>query len=101
MSTAIRLLQEPLLALPYGADRLDPDDIDIEQIAPHGWRICDARLPRGHANRLLGFVEKRANRYEVMQLGRGSRWFLSMGEALVHFQGDGPENPTTDLPNVA
>ena len=71
----------------------DQFDADVHQVASFGWRVCDARIPENDPRRLLGFVEERDGRFEVMQIGNGFRWstFATMREALTHMLSTAPE----------
>ncbi|MEF2977245.1 hypothetical protein [Subtercola sp. YIM 133946] len=77
-------------AAPHGitAESEHPDadtfGLRVEQIADHAWRVSegsDVPLPL-----LLGFVEERADGFEVMHLGDTFEWSIhnSLHEALHH-----------------
>lgn len=62
-------------------------DIVVQPLSPTQWRVCDRRVPDRDARSLLGFIEKKSERYEVMQLGHGFEWFYfnSLRAATAHF----------------
>ncbi len=66
--------------------RLLDEALVLEPVSPQVWRVCDARVPRDEHGHLLGFVEARKDRFEVMQLGDGFTWntFDTMRQALDH-----------------
>ncbi|MET1044432.1 MAG: hypothetical protein ABWX59_09990 [Microbacteriaceae bacterium] len=43
------------------------NDIRVDTISEHEWRICDRRIPHDDARSLLGFIELTHGRYEVME----------------------------------
>lgn len=63
-----------------------PEDVGLDQVTSHGWRVFDARLPRGDPFRVLAFVERQGHSYDVMQLGNGFEChaFTTFGDALAH-----------------
>lgn len=63
-----------------------PDDIALDQVTSHGWRVVDTRLPQGDPFRVLAFVECQHNSYDVMQIGNGFEWhaFATFDGALDH-----------------
>lgn len=42
--------------------------LEIVAISDHEWRVCDGRIDEADASRLLGYVEKLEDRYEVLKL---------------------------------
>lgn len=71
----------------YGFTDLDaprPSDVQLTPVTPHGWRVSDTRLPLRDPLRLLAYIERRDEVYEVMQLGRGFEWheFSSLDDAF-------------------
>lgn len=46
-------------------------DVRVTRVSEHGWRVSDVRRPAHDPLRLLAYVERRDDRFEVMQLGRG------------------------------
>lgn len=67
-------------------------DIDLTEVTSHGWRVSDVRLPQGDPMRLLAFVERRDDAYEVLQVGDGleRHGFESMSLALAFVIETGP-----------
>ena len=63
------------------------EDIVTQALSPSAWRVQDGRLPEHDASALIGFIEKKDDLYEVMQLGNGFQWFTypSLAEAVAHF----------------
>lgn len=63
------------------------EDIVVQPIAGSGWRICDGRISEDDAQCLLGYVEKKGDRFELMQLAPGFAWFSygSLTETVTHF----------------
>jgi hypothetical protein len=63
------------------------EEIVTEALSPSAWRVRDARFPEHDASALIGFIERKADLYEVMQLGNGFQWFTypSLAEAVAHF----------------
>jgi hypothetical protein len=57
-----------------GSDSPVPDDVDLAPVTSHGWRVTDRRLPVHDPLRLLGYIERRGDVFEVMQLGAGFEW---------------------------
>ncbi|PRY67464.1 hypothetical protein B0I08_10671 [Glaciihabitans tibetensis] len=42
--------------------------LEVMELSDHEWRVCDADLPQGDAQRVLGYVEKRGWHYELTRL---------------------------------
>ena len=63
-----------------------PEDLGLDQVTAHGWRVTDDRLPPRDPFRVLGFIEYRADLFEVMQIGGGFEWhtFATLQDALAH-----------------
>jgi hypothetical protein len=63
------------------------EDIDVQPLSASAWRIRDNRFDQQDARALIGFIEKKADLFEVMQLGQGFQWFTypSLDEAIAHF----------------
>jgi hypothetical protein len=62
---------------PLGAcarDALEVDDLRLTAVTEHGWRITDRRLPIFDPCRVVAFVERCGDNFEVMQLGAGIEW---------------------------
>ena len=62
-------------------------DIEVQPVAPAAWRVRDSRFPEQDARALIGFIEQKADAFEVMQLGDGFQWFIypSLPDAIAHF----------------
>lgn len=62
------------------------EDVGLERVTGHGWRVTDARLSMHDPFRVLGFIEYRAERFEVMQIGAGFEWHLfgTLQDAVAH-----------------
>ena len=75
-----------------GRDAPSLVDMQLTAVTSHGWRVSDARLPFGDPFRLLAFIERRGDVFEVMQLGAGFEWheFGSMDSALAFVLVTGP-----------
>jgi hypothetical protein len=71
------------------APRSDPF-LDVQALSASQWRVCDIRWPEHDARRLLGFVEKRAERFDVIQVYAGLKRlsFGSLAEATRYFARD-------------
>lgn len=68
------------------ADGPGPEEIGLDQVTTHGWRVTDDRLPLRDPFRVLGFIEYQAERFEVRQIGFGFEWhsFGTLEDALAH-----------------
>lgn len=58
-----------------------PEDLEISQLGDHRWAVCDNRLDPGHPSRVLGYIERRSEGFEVLALtpapttrGHYDRW---------------------------
>lgn len=71
-------------------------EIVVQSLSATQWRIRDNRWPENDARSLVGFIEKRGEKFEVAQLDQGSEWFWveSLVEATAHFI----EGPTEESP---
>ncbi|MHA6669680.1 hypothetical protein ACX3O0_12505 [Homoserinimonas sp. A447] len=69
------------------------EDILIEPLTSDRWRICDRRVSEHDARGLLGYIEKKNDQFEVMQLDHGFAWFYfdSLIAATDHFTRARPE----------
>ncbi|MEF2977207.1 hypothetical protein [Subtercola sp. YIM 133946] len=69
--------------------------LQVERIADHAWRVAECDSSDGITT-LLGFVEKRADLYEVMQLGATFNWtsFPTLDGALEHMKSIASETMT-------
>lgn len=86
-SNAPEILGSRIAAFGHGDhDGLRASDVVVRDVASSGWRVHDDRMPERDAHSVLGFIEKRDGRFEVMQLGSGFRWstFDTMDEAVSH-----------------
>lgn len=65
---------------------VDLAEAEVRVVALGGWRVSDSLLDADDPQRLLGFIEKRDDGFEVMQIGRDFTWtmFRTMGEAISH-----------------
>ena len=43
--------------------------LEVLPVGSHAWRVCDRRMDPSDARRVLGFVEERHNRFELLRLG--------------------------------
>jgi hypothetical protein len=57
-----------------GSDSPVPDGLELTPVTSHGWRVTDGRLPVHDPLRLLGYIERRGDVFDVMQLGAGFEW---------------------------
>ncbi|GAB3806239.1 hypothetical protein GCM10028798_28900 [Humibacter antri] len=80
----------------------------VQRLSTTQWRVCDRRWSNQDARCLLGFIEKKGDRFELMELGHGFHWltFASLAEAAEHFVGQAsgaaPEgNPLVGLQSSA
>lgn len=62
-------------------------DIDVQALSSEAWRVRDLRFAEHDARALIGFIEKKEDVFEVMQLGGGFQWFTypSLSDAIAHF----------------
>ena len=60
-------------------------DLELSEVSAHGW-LVRSREPRGELDGLLGCIEERERRFELMQIGSNFRWttFDTLLEALAH-----------------
>lgn len=56
-----------LETVPYSAMTF-PQQLEVMELSDHEWRVCDAEIDEGDANRVLAFVEKRGWYYELTRL---------------------------------
>ena len=84
--------QAPGSAPVGGADHPVVEDLELTPVTAHGWRVTDGRLPLRDPHRLLAFVERRGDVFEVMQLGAGFEWheFESLEAAIMFVCATGP-----------
>ncbi len=66
---------------------LSREDLLVHPLSATEWRISNSRLSPEDAFSLLGFIEKKGDYFEAMQLGRGFEWFSfsSLQDAINHF----------------
>jgi hypothetical protein len=50
------------------------EDLRVTALSEHGWRITDGRLSMLDQFRVLAFIERREDAFEVMQFGAGIEW---------------------------
>lgn len=69
----------------------DFGDAVVEALFLGGWRISDRLIDAADPAHLLGFIERRDGRFEVMQIGIGFAWtsFDTMAQALDHLLTEG------------
>lgn len=69
----------------------DLGDAVVEPLFLGGWRISDRLIDTADPAHLLGFIERRDGRFEVMQIGIGFAWtcFETMDLALDHLLTEG------------
>ncbi|WP_166878711.1 hypothetical protein [Salinibacterium sp. ZJ450] len=62
-------------------------DLDVLALSATEWRIFDNRVSPDNALGLLGFVEEKRNRFEVLQIGRPGEItrYGTLSQALDHF----------------
>jgi len=62
-------------------------DIEVQPMSGSQWRVCDRRWPEHDARSLLGFIERKHNLFEAVQIDHGLERFsfLSLMEATAHF----------------
>lgn len=79
-------------------DAPEAKNIDVQILSMSAWRIRDKRFPEHDARALIGFIEKKADLFEVMQLGQGFQWFSypTLAEAIAHFARVSPPASPTD-----
>ena len=85
----------PITVSPPGSSMVGPPslgDVETAAVSPHGWRLSDGRRPLGDPFRLLAFIERRGDAFEVMQLGAGFEWheFESFEAAIASVIETGP-----------
>ena len=75
------------------------EDIEVVALSRCEWRICDGRIEEGDARRILGYIERREDRYEVLALnpapsvcGCFGSWQESL-DALERYAGEGRARP--------
>jgi hypothetical protein len=63
------------------------EEIRLELLSDTQWRVCDSRWSEYDARSLVGFIEKRDELFEVMQLDHGFErfTFTTLVEAIAHF----------------
>lgn len=71
---------------PAAVGPVEVEQLELEQVSSTAWRVCDPRFPRGHPQRLLGCIDKRADAFELMQFIDGFRWhtLASLRQVLEH-----------------
>ncbi|WP_162925014.1 hypothetical protein [Mycetocola zhujimingii] len=48
--------------------------LEILAISDHEWRVCDGRFRQSDARRMLGYIGRTANVYELVRLQQGPGW---------------------------
>lgn len=73
-------------------------DLGVHPLSGSRWRVCDIRLPEDDVCRLLGFIERKGERFEVTQLDHGFVWstFDSFSEAVAQFTRDRPSEVASE-----
>lgn len=66
--------------------------IVVQPLSASEWRVCDRELPEHDARSLLGYIQQKNDRFEVMDLGSGFDCLscASLEEATEHFAAAGP-----------
>jgi hypothetical protein len=61
--------------------------LDVQALSASQWRVCDTRWSERDARSLLGFIEKRAERFDVIQVRPGLKRlsFGSLADATHYF----------------
>ena len=75
----------PERSLPFGGFVMEP-------VAPNCWRACDEYALCGAANRLLAYVQRKGDEFEVTQIGSTFRWskFATLKDALASIRASAP-----------
>lgn len=65
-------------------DRLTTPILEILAISDHEWRVCDGRFDQSDARRMLAYIGRTADVYELMRLQSAPRWeeFATLEDAL-------------------
>jgi hypothetical protein len=45
--------------------------LEVIAVGDEAWRVCDGRVDPADATRVLAFVERRHNRFELLRIGAG------------------------------
>lgn len=53
-----------------GKDGTNRPEIEITELSPTEWRVCDRTMADGDPSALLGFIQQIGGTYEVTNLGR-------------------------------
>jgi hypothetical protein len=62
-------------------------DLEVLSLSEAQWRVCDLRISEDDATRVIGFIERKQDLYEAMDVGHGFRWstFPTLQAAIGHF----------------
>jgi hypothetical protein len=76
-------------------DRATKPVLEILAISDHEWRVCDGRFQQSDARRMLGYIDRTADAYELIRLSPGPRLqnFNSLKEALDALIGTSDPDP--------
>ncbi|HEV7813173.1 MAG TPA: hypothetical protein VGO99_09390 [Leifsonia sp.] len=47
---------------------LHVDALEVIALSDHEWRVCDGRIDAADARRLLGYVERQGDTYELLRM---------------------------------
>lgn len=63
------------------------DDIRLDIVSMHEWRVCDRRFAENDARSVLGFIERHGDHYEIISVldPTGVRTCGSLASATLSF----------------
>jgi len=73
------------MLLSYNGSSVDPH-VELVALADNAWRLSDDRIPEGDARRILGYVEQRDGKVEIMWMrpkAGDCEYFSCLAEALA------------------
>jgi hypothetical protein len=78
------------------------EGVRLELLSATQWRVCDTRWSEHDARSLLGFIEKKDDIFEAMQLDHGFEWFTfdTLTEATAHFTNVRPDIAVPEDENI-
>lgn len=90
--TVVGVRSPPSAAEAPGDPPVERPGILVHRVADRGWLVRDSSVPPGIRS-LLGCIEERAGRFELMELGEGFRWttFDSLAGAVAQLILDVPD----------
>jgi hypothetical protein len=72
------------------------NDLEVVALTPREWRVCDGTIDENDARRILGYIEHRADGFEVLALCPAPRfrsgcasWNEALGVLLAFANGAG------------